>query len=95
MLDFFADAHSFLTEKRAFGEAPGGSQTLNQVAAANYREHRGGAEAFVAPIGADILDAARQDLDRQVVLPRLVVSRAQIIISHGVRSGIGLDDTEL
>ena len=48
MFDFLTDAHAFFPEKRTFGEATRGGQTLNQVTAANHREHRGGAEAFVA-----------------------------------------------
>src|ERR1051325_3804640 len=95
VLDFFAEAHPFFAAPHAFGEAARGRETLGQVAAANHREHRGGAEALMAALRADVADAAAQRIDGEIVLPGLVVSRAEIIVGHRARSDIGLDCAEL
>src|ERR1044072_5395960 len=56
VLDCSAEAPPFFAAPHAFGEAAGGRETLGQVAAANHREHRGGAEALMAALRADVAD---------------------------------------
>src|SRR5207244_4470365 len=94
MIDFLADAHTLVGEVHGFSEAADCGETLDEMAAANHRQHRRSAKAFPAMFRAEVFQSLSQGLDRLSILAGFVISRAQVVVRYRARSEIVLHGAE-
>src|SRR5882724_8491446 len=88
VIDLFCDLDSFLGVPHALTEVTDRGKALHKMATTDDRKNERGTKAFMSQRAVNAQHAALKNLDRLIVLARLVVSRAQVVPRHCAYPGV-------